>query len=287
MPDEDYDWFEISDARGGGRNSGQSIGGYGPAANAQSAAGPEGPEPDLFNQGGEGLSLDNGLSEGTDSTGEDEPIQKALFEFAGPLHSVRISPVSSLVGVGRSKKLRAVARDKSHREVTERLTYEWKVLEGDGVLRSPEGGEAAPREFAEFVAPPEPGICKVQLRVMQGDIQKETVSVVTVTESLGATDGKGAGREGGRKGRGLPEYTFLRAPGESWRSKLDADRNLILINNGHRDFLFASRVQSLKLRYICRLFAKELVMANFPGEEPATLLERLVEVSLHVEEKLK
>jgi hypothetical protein len=34
--------------------------------------------------------------------------------------------------------------------------------------------------------------------------------------------------------RGLPGYTFERAPGESWRSKFDRKRNLIVVNNGHR-----------------------------------------------------
>ena len=40
---------------------------------------------------------------------------------------------------------------------------------------------------------------------------------------------------------------------------------LIVINNGHRDFVYASKSKALKLRYICRLFAKELVFKNFPG----------------------
>ena len=61
--------------------------------------------------------------------------------------------------------------------------------------------------------------------------------------------------------RGLPGYTFERAPGESWRSKFDTRRNLILVNNGHRDFVYASRAKSLKLRYLVRLYAKELVLA--------------------------
>ncbi|MDA0322333.1 MAG: hypothetical protein O2923_06400 [Verrucomicrobia bacterium] len=60
-----------------------------------------------------------------------------------------------------------------------------------------------------------------------------------------------------------------------------------MINNGHRDFVYASRNRSLKLRYICRLFCKELVQKNFPGESPSELLERMVELSLHAEENLK
>jgi hypothetical protein len=62
---------------------------------------------------------------------------------------------------------------------------------------------------------------------------------------------------------------------------------VVLINNGHRDFVFASRSKALKLRYICRLFAKELVVKNFAGAPPGDLLERLIELSLYTEENLK
>jgi len=50
---------------------------------------------------------------------------------------------------------------------------------------------------------------------------------------------------------GLPAYTFERAPGELWRSRFEEARNLILINNAHRGFVYASRNRALKLRYIC------------------------------------
>ena len=64
---------------------------------------------------------------------------------------------------------------------------------------------------------------------------------------------------------GLPGYTFESAPGESWRSKFDATRNIIVINNGHRDFVYSGRNKSLKLRYLVRLYSKELVLKNFVG----------------------
>ena len=86
--------------------------------------------------------------------------------------------------------------------------------------------------------------------------------------------------------QGLPGYTLERAPGESWRSRLDAKRNVIVVNNGHRDFVYASRSKSLKLRYLVRLYAKELVMHNFVGLPADQLLERMVELSLRTEEHL-
>ena len=87
--------------------------------------------------------------------------------------------------------------------------------------------------------------------------------------------------------QGIPSYTFQKAAGELWRSRYQADQNVVLINNGHRDFVFASRSKALKLRYICRLFAKELVVKNFAGAPPGDLLERLIELSLYTEENLK
>jgi len=45
--------------------------------------------------------------------------------------------------------------------------------------------------------------------------------------------------------------------------------------------------QVLKLRYICRLFAKELVLKNFVGIPQNQLLERLLELTLYTEENLR
>src|SRR5207249_11949908 len=84
----------------------------------------------------------------------------------------------------------------------------------------------------------------------------------------------------------VPGYTFERAPAESWRSKFDAVRHVIVVNNGNRDFVYASRNKSLKQRYLVRLYAKELVLRNFVGLPADQLLERMVELSLRTEEHL-
>ena len=86
---------------------------------------------------------------------------------------------------------------------------------------------------------------------------------------------------------GLPGYTFKKAAGELWRSKYETELNVIVINNGHRDFVYASKNRSLKIRYICRLFAKEMVQKNFLGSSPDQLLERMIELSLYTEENLR
>ena len=86
---------------------------------------------------------------------------------------------------------------------------------------------------------------------------------------------------------GLPGYTFERAAGELWRSRFDTERNLIVVNSGHRDFVFATRSRTLQLRYLVRLYVKELVLRNFAGMSTEQVAERMIELSLYVEDKLK
>jgi hypothetical protein len=82
--------------------------------------------------------------------------------------------------------------------------------------------------------------------------------------------------------RGLPGYPFECASGELWRSRFDATRNVIVVNNGHRDFVFASRTQALKLRYLLRLYVKELVLRRSRGSASLTMIE----LSPYTEDKL-
>jgi hypothetical protein len=203
--------------------------------------------------------------------------QKQFFEFAGPLFSVRISPASSVLAVGAMKNLRAIARDRSRRPVENDLTFQWRISEGEGEIENPAG------EIATFKGPPEPGLSKVEVTVRQGEIICSAEALITVTETILPS---GPEKDGTPR-QGLPSYTFQKAPGELWRARYDSDQNVIVINNGHRDFVFASRNKTLKLRYISRLFAKELVIKNFAGVPPGELLERLIELSLYTEENLK
>ena len=61
----------------------------------------------------------------------------------------------------------------------------------------------------------------------------------------------------------------------------------IVINKAHRDFVYAGKQKIRKLRYICRLFCKELLLHNYPGLKQDDLLERMIELSIYTEENLK
>ncbi|MEO8008134.1 MAG: hypothetical protein ABI728_06390, partial [Betaproteobacteria bacterium] len=81
--------------------------------------------------------------------------------------------------------------------------------------------------------------------------------------------------------------TLQHAPGKLWRSRFDAEQNVIVVNSGHRDYIYAARAKALKLRYLVRLYAKEMVQKNFPGLPSDQLLDRLIELSLYTEENLR
>jgi hypothetical protein len=203
--------------------------------------------------------------------------QKQFFEYAGPLHRIQIVPSSCTLGVNQQRKLRAVCRDKRGRTVDDGLTFHWNVLEGTGQISNEKV------EIVEFKAPDIPEIGRVGLLVKQyEDKQYQAEAIITVTDGiLPEVKSQGALK------KGLPGYTLKKAPGELWRSRFDMENNIVLVNSGHRDFIYAAKQQSRKVRYICRLYIKELVLTNFLELEKEKLLERMIEVSLYAEEGLR
>ena len=115
----------------------------------------------------------------------------------------------------------------------------------------------------------------------QRDVVCEATALVTVTDSLVPE------HDGAPARQGLPGYTYENAPGQLWRSRYEVARELIVVNSGHPDFVFASRSRASQLRYIARLFVKELVLRNFPGASSTELLDRMLELTLYMESSLK
>jgi len=252
LPAEEYDWFDI-------RAHAQRAGSGAPGSNGSQAAGESGEQ----------------AMPGAPEPAPGEERQRQFFEYAGPLFSVTISPASSIVHVGDSRELRSLTRDRSRRRVEQDLEFQWRIAEGAGALENPRD------QAVRFVAAAEPGLTRVCVTARQGEVVCEAEALVTVTHELLPQLGNAAVET-----QGLPGYTFERAAGESWRSKFDTARNLIVVNNGHRDFVYAGRSKGLKLRYLVRLYAKELVLRNFVGLPAEQLLERMVELSLRTEEHL-
>jgi hypothetical protein len=243
---EEYDWFDVHSRAQRGSDSARR---------------------DLISDSEVGMDI-----------GEPEPgngKQRHFFEFAGPLYSVNISPSSSVVRVNEQRSLRALPYDRARRRVEDNLSFRWEVIEGQGQL------DRHSDQVVTFLAPAEPCLARVRVSVSQTGLERQAEALITVTRELlpplGSTMSEASG---------LPGYTLESAPGESWRSKYDRARNVIVVNNGHRDFVYAARSKSLKLRYLVRLYSKELVLKNFVGLSSEQLLERMVELSLRTEENL-
>ena len=251
LPREEYDWFDIQSrspqASGAGEPPERSV--EAPSAEEEGGV----PEPR-----------------------RGEPTQRQFFDYAGPLHTVVISPAASTLAVNQRRRLRALPRDRSRRRVEQDLTFAWEIVEGGGTLLSTSDQEVS------FEAPASPVLVRLSVAVSQRDIRCNAEALITVTDSLDVAIGPTV-----VNARGLPGYTFARAAGELWRSQFDAERNLIVVNSGHRDFVFATRSRALQLRYLVRLYVKELVLKNFAGQSAEQVAERMIELSLYVEEKLK
>ena len=252
LPAEEYDWFDVHRS-GPGRQRGTA---------AQAVMEPASPQ------------RAEAVGDLPDSDDASAPPQ-AFFEIAGPLHSVRISPASSVTKVDATRTLRAVCRDRSGRQVDDAVVFAWTVVEGAGAIADPHA------EIVEFHASAEPGLVTLKCVASQRDVVCEATALVTVTDSLVPE------HDGAPARQGLPGYTYENAPGQLWRSRYEVARELIVVNSGHRDFVFASRSRASQLRYIARLFVKELVLRNFPGASSTELLDRMLELTLYMESSLK
>jgi hypothetical protein len=253
LPREEYDWFDIRS------RSGQAIGSSEPVQ-----------------QGVESFADREEAMPGVPEPGGVESVQRQFFHYSGPLYTVLISPAGSTLTVNQTRRFRALPRDRSRRRVEHDLTFSWKIVEGGGTFLSTSDQEVS------LQAPSSPGLVRLSVAVSQGYVRCSAEALITVTDSLAAAIGPAVINT-----RGLPGYTFERAAGELWRSRFDAERNLIVVNSGHRDFVFATRNRALQLRYLVRLYVKELVLKNFAGLPAEQLAERMIELSLYVEEKLK
>ncbi len=253
LPREEYDWFDVQGrARQEGATAKSSVSGV-----------------------VDGTELES-LLPGLPESGPAESPQRQFFDYAGPLFSVVVSPAASTTPLNETRKFRALPRDRSRRRVVDDLQFAWQVLEGEGTL------QWSTNQEVEYQAPAAPGLARLSVTVTQRDTVCTAEALITVTDSLAAAVSPAAANA-----RGLPGYTFERAAGELWRCRFDAERNIIVVNSGHRDFVFATRNRALQLRYLVRLYVKELVLKNFAGASADQLLERMIELSLYAEEKLK
>jgi len=207
--------------------------------------------------------------------GEAESVEAAssapLFVAEpGPLAAVRIAPRQPRRGPGGEVRLVAVARDEQGVAVTADVSLHWRLVAGTAWL-SADG--TACRVRSDSV-----GLATVEVVARQGETEvAETVEVKFVTGDDGA---------GERRSRGLPSYRLAAEPGRAWRSRYEITDNEIVINSAHRDFVASRSSPARHRRYIGKLYAKQVVLSNFPHESPAEALERFVELTLRTDDSL-
>jgi histidine kinase/DNA gyrase B/HSP90-like ATPase len=253
LPREEYDWFDVP-------------------GHARRERGPGKPNGD----GTMGASQVEAAVTGLVEPASGDAPQRQFFDYAGPLYSVVISPAASTIPLNEVRRFRALPRDRSRRRVHENLRFNWEIVEGDGSFQGVGDQEV------EYRAPAIPSLARLRVTVIQRETACSAEALVTITDSLEAAMSSAVVTT-----RGLPGYTFERAAGELWRCRFDTERNIIVVNSGHRDFVFATRNRALQLRYLVRLYVKELVLKNFAGLPDDQLLDRMIELSLYAEEKLK
>jgi hypothetical protein len=257
LPPEEYNWFEIQ-TRARREGDSAKLDGSGKPEHETGASELEGTVP------------------GAPEPSPTQPRQLQFFDHPGPLFSVVISPAASTIRLNETRKFRALPRDRSRRHVQENLRFNWEILEGGGSL------DGTGDQEVEYRAPGAPGLSRLKVTVTQGEISCSADALVTVTDTLETTMSSAVVTT-----RGLPGYTFERAAGELWRCRFDAERNVIVVNSGHRDFVFATRNRALQLRYLVKLHVKELLLRDFAGLGGDQRLERMIELSLYAEENLR
>jgi hypothetical protein len=77
---------------------------------------------------------------------------------------------------------------------------------------------------------------KLKVQVTQGNVTCEAEALITITSRSCRKPAAGSGRQGS-------PFIPIKSAGRTWRSKFDAEQNVIVINNGHRDFVFVSRAR--------------------------------------------
>ena len=98
----------------------------------------------------------------------------------------------------------------------------------------------------------------VEVEVTDGSTNASAQTPVKFFASQLATDANSP--------QGLPTYRILAEHGKPWRSRYDQQQNEIVINSAHRDFAASRTPLAKHRRYIGKLYAKEVVLINFPHE---------------------
>lgn len=217
----------------------------------------------------DGLPISVSRSDDGEAATPAAPEQPLLPLEPGPLSTVRITPRHPRRLPGEECMLTAVARDGNGLKLDD-VGYAWSIMDGEASIRC-EGHQA-------WVNCNQLGQFAVSVAATKDDQSAEDKIVVKYVEVVDKHDDNSA--------QGLPSYRLEAEHGKPWRSRYNVQKNEIVINSAHRDFLSSRSTGTKHRRYIGKLYAKEVVLINFPHESPAEVMERLIQVTLRTEDTL-
>jgi len=216
----------------------------------------------------DGMAVPESTSDAASPEAESEHEDPLLPLEPGPLAAVRIMPRRARREPGQTCPLKAAARDEHGFPVENDVGYVWSVTPETARL------DALDNEATLHCD----AVGAVQVRVVATQDRQSASDEVTVKILENAA--------GDDSAKGLPSYRLEAEHGKPWRSRYDAKANEIIINSAHRDFLSSRKTAAKHRRYIGKLYAKEVVLINFPHESPDQVLERLIELTLRTEDVL-
>jgi hypothetical protein len=205
-------------------------------------------------------------SPGRPGAGKHGGASKPVRLSPGPLAEVKVTPRLALLGPEERRVIVARCFDSSGALIPSGVSFEWRAT-SQLVALVPTGPtvtvEAKGREGEVAV--------RVVARLAGVEQWAEARVVVAKTHRV----------------LGFPPPDPVHAPMEPWRSRYARDRGVLEINSGHRDYERAAEAGvRQRLKYVARLYAKELVLMNFEGTRDDLLLDRMIEVTTAIEPRL-
>lgn len=185
---------------------------------------------------------------------------------AGPLSEVRLSPKIAVIGPEETRALSARCFDPAGAVIRTGVSFSWWT-----------GSTLVSIKPNDQVATVEPqgreGEALIRVTARLKGIERQAESRIVIAKA--------------RKSFGLPLPELVHVPSESWRSQYSRDLGVIKINSGHRDYERAKAGGAkAEMRYLVRLYAKELLLLNLGNVPPSQLLESMVELTTVLESKL-
>ena len=216
--------------------------------------------------------------EDSDENLTEESGQKLFFQIAGALHSVVISPSSTVIQAYGEQEFQAYGRDKQRRVLSDIDKVEWEIMEGNLTVIHASGNKAI------LEAPGQPGLARIRATLHSRGLKKYSEALITITDSAPFIE---FSKEENDPTNFIPDFKLVEKKGELWRSRFLNQERIIHINSGHRDYIYAAKNKKTLTRYLSKLYCKELILQTSSQKSPEDILEQMVQLETYMDQNLK